>query len=876
MDENWTALDQPVPDLQRPFWIFRTPSGMRLLSLGDNSLWSYEGARFAPLAATANIDTQYVTAAEAYFDQQAGAIRLAVLRGYGQEPSKVFELSGESWTPVETTGALPATHYDRVVWHQGRQQLVHLRAVEGEGVEAALLIDGTWQKAGGKAPGIGGYGMTAGYDQARGLVVVVAGPCAGFDGERWIEVPKLPGSLGTPVHFISKRKSVELVMMATERATEPRNLLHALGPDGWQSRDGGRLVPFDRGLDCPRGCCVEDADGRERILFFACRPAPNECDRLYAEYDGQTVVPSGPLVPPTDAVRAGFGRIVAHERTPIFQPESTELAWAELREGAWMQPPPFSGGVLALILDGERTLRVGLDGAVHARGGGEWNQLANGPSDFSKRTDAAVAWDAEGRKLFVVSGEPLAGGRFPADLWCFTESTGWQAMSAKGKKPALSRAALAWDRARQRLVLFGGANKAQKESEVVYEFDGKAWQEFPLQGASFSRYGSRPSFELDPVTNQLVLVSKRRVTVYAGSGVFLPLSDDRVDGSATFDGHTRRVVTVERSEAGIQTFCRDVARELDALAKSGPLAVDERKSPKAGAQPRDSKQKEQPAPMPAQRYLQSNEDGADKFWFAELSGSSYTLHWGRRGSEGQRKTFDLASAEAARREFEKKVTAKLDKGYFDAPEGKAASAIAGRTAYLWKLGKKGADLVGGAAVGSAPSCAQCGAPMMHLVTLGREALGPNAVGVLKEHESLSVFMCASADGACETSEAFSGANAVVLRKESVKELAESWVDAGHTSDVPKAKAQRISYKTAFETDPEGEEADDPVLQNKCGGYVAWFQGEAIPDCPSCGKPMSFAAQFSEFDPKVNFGGDGVAYVFVCEEEHQGAVLWQSG
>jgi hypothetical protein len=63
--------------------------------------------------------------------------------------------------------------------------------------------------------------------------------------------------------------------------------------------------------------------------------------------------------------------------------------------------------------------------------------------------------------------------------------------------------------------------------------------------------------------------------------------------------------------------------------------------------------------------------------------------------------------------------------------------------------------------------------------------------------------------------------------------------------------------------------------SKVGGWPAWLQGPAVPDCARCSKPMAFFAQLGSL-PTLSFGDDGVLYSFVCLKCGVSASLIQSG
>lgn len=56
------------------------------------------------------------------------------------------------------------------------------------------------------------------------------------------------------------------------------------------------------------------------------------------------------------------------------------------------------------------------------------------------------------------------------------------------------------------------------------------------------------------------------------------------------------------------------------------------------------------------------------------------------------------------------------------------------------------------------------------------------------------------------------------------------------------------------------------------GYPYFIQGDDTPVCGTCKREMLFVAQLDEMG-RFDFGG-GVAYVFVCSEEHDARLLRQ--
>jgi len=99
------------------------------------------------------------------------------------------------------------------------------------------------------------------------------------------------------------------------------------------------------------------------------------------------------------------------------------------------------------------------------------------------------------------------------------------------------------------------------------------------------------------------------------------------------------------------------------------------------------------------RELEYEDHKSDKFWTIELDGAQHTVHYGRSGTAGQRRTKEFASEAAARKDFDKLVASKLRKGPFRVLSRQAMglrpSRFSGSAASMWyqrPLALVGADL----------------------------------------------------------------------------------------------------------------------------------------------------------------------------------------
>lgn len=83
------------------------------------------------------------------------------------------------------------------------------------------------------------------------------------------------------------------------------------------------------------------------------------------------------------------------------------------------------------------------------------------------------------------------------------------------------------------------------------------------------------------------------------------------------------------------------------------------------------------------RYFEFEDAKSSKFWEIELQGSSFTVRFGRMGTNGQSQTKDFASPDKAKVEHDKLVAEKVGKGYVE-KAGAQADRIPARTATALK------------------------------------------------------------------------------------------------------------------------------------------------------------------------------------------------
>jgi len=147
---------------------------------------------------------------------------------------------------------------------------------------------------------------------------------------------------------------------------------------------------------------------------------------------------------------------------------------------------------------------------------------------------------------------------------------------------------------------------------------------------------------------------------------------------------------------------------------------------------------------------------------------------------------------------------------------------------------------------------------------------------------LLLFMCQNDPGSCEEWDPNAGGNRVItVPCESLKlveppesgEVVRDTLYGAMTVDV-----NTDDYDEAREKWASSSGESTRQVLGQLGEHPAWIQGEEVPCCDSCSRPMSFVAQLEEgpdWKTAMNFGGGGCAYVYRCNcETHQAKMLWQ--
>ena len=457
---------------------------------------------------------------------------------FGQGTGETWEWSPAGWVRRAPATAPPPRQGHAVAWDAAAARVVVFGGVvrSGDGCDGngEQFCTGTWEWDGAdwtrrrsaSDPAGGAYAALA-YDRARGSLLLFGGyrevppDDAEYSDETW-ERREGVWEQRHPAHAPPPRARHALGADAARGTVLLFGGLHPQGGkladtwewdgDDWQQRHPGTVPP---GRD--RHSMVWDP-GRERVVLFGGRASEGvacgwyedeDCSDTW-EWDGddwQQVGPSG-----VEHVAYGSLAFDADEgRVLLFGTKSGEgEAWLEVLEWdgtAWLTLSPAGATparrkLPALAHDARRERTVLFGGNAASASvcgfplstlcrdtwewdGSTWARLRPGtipPARFGP----GVAYDAR-RGVVVVSGGCGAGGSYAScdelldDTWVW-DGESWEARGSG--PPARAFHALAWDAARETVVLFGGLGEAagacgEEDSALcsdTWEWDGEIWR----------------------------------------------------------------------------------------------------------------------------------------------------------------------------------------------------------------------------------------------------------------------------------------------------------------------------------------------------------------------------------------------------------------
>ncbi|MEM7203237.1 MAG: kelch repeat-containing protein [Planctomycetota bacterium] len=461
---------------------------------------------------------------------------------------------GAAWTPVSTPGPAPrsgaALAYDR-----GRDRVVLVGIVDQGGSVATETWewDGVqWTFASALSP-FGGPRAIA-YDEARGAVIVLAGPMGtartwAWDGASWTErtpAQSPPWRTNTSLSYDPLRQRV-----LAFGGDEGDLLSGRLTRDDLWEWDGATWTQVGLAARPPSraGAATSYDPARCRLVAFggwhfgfASRPLTDTWEWDGTGWSEQSSAPwtDGHPTPPADnaiAYDAARGQVV------LWQGDGRTWEW----DGqVWRPTPPLrtppgprQGFALAPDCNGIVLFGGTLGGVAQddtwTWDGTRWTEHVS-PLKPTARANHAMAYDAARQRLVLFGG--VSSGGATDDTWEWDGSS-WLQRAPANRPPRLAGHAMAYDAARRRVVLFGAG---------TWLWDGSSWSQ------------ATPAIAPPPRTSGAMAFDARRdvVVLYGGQQYSSALDDTwEWDGS----GWQQRLTPTRPPLLFDHSMVDDVARD---------------------------------------------------------------------------------------------------------------------------------------------------------------------------------------------------------------------------------------------------------------------------------------------------------------------------
>lgn len=178
--------------------------------------------------------------------------------------------------------------------------------------------------------------------------------------------------------------------------------------------------------------------------------------------------------------------------------------------------------VLGLALAAGALLSVGSipSGASTSLPPMGWSQAASLPSSFATRWDMAAAYFPTDGSVVLFGGSPqVQGDPWRNDTWIYTGGSWSKGPVAPSGLTPRGGAAMAYDPAIDKIVLFGGQGSAWPPNADTWLFDGSTWTQGPAAPAGMGgRAGAGMAY--DPDTGKIVLLGGSGTQPYNDTWLF--------------------------------------------------------------------------------------------------------------------------------------------------------------------------------------------------------------------------------------------------------------------------------------------------------------------------------------------------------------------
>lgn len=488
-DRQWTRLDVPAgPVLFHPQCAYdRTRDRVVLFGFTmvpgnrEPKTYEFDGTQWLDRApANAPDSSSHSGSSQALaYDELRGVTVMVV----GDE---VWEWDGVDWTERMPTQTPWFAYGQRLVYHAGLGGVVLLASVQSPPGSTLWQWTGNdWTLLDSAGPPLRAFGMT--YDRIRDRLVLFGGYDAGtsstdqtweWDGTAWTQrTPAVSPDPRYSCSLVYDEQSRQVVLLGGDSNVSNSDRLTRRETWQWDGLNWQETTPP---LPDPRteaALVYERHTGR--LLQFGGRVSlqfPNSVrDELWAYDDavGWQLLPQNTAPPPS------AGHTMAYDERRSLTVLCGQGLW-EYGAGTWrLRAPGISGFGGEVVYDSlrERCVLVqasmfGSPLRMFAWDGTTLVELfpTTMPSD---REGFAMAYDRARDEIVLFGGRAAGAGTRFGDTWIY-DGADWQQRAVSGPS-AREQAAMAYDAARDRTVLHGGLYSGPFYTGQSWEWDGSAW-----------------------------------------------------------------------------------------------------------------------------------------------------------------------------------------------------------------------------------------------------------------------------------------------------------------------------------------------------------------------------------------------------------------
>lgn len=428
-----------------------------------------------------------------------------ILFGGGFTPTDdTWEWDGTSWTQRTPVGSPPPRNQHRVAYDAFRQRIVLFGGLDAQN---GLLGD-TWEWDGvtwvQRTPAVSPPARaehTMVYDRARKRVVLFSGRSSNgylpdtweWDGSRWTQRTPVVSPPARYLHAMAYDETRERVVVFGGYG------VGGIRADHWEW-DGVSWVERTLAVKPPARAYHSMAwDAvRARVVLFSGAESSGAVLRDTWEWDGTSWTRRTPVTEPPgrghselayDGNTQSVLLFAGYENANGPSMRADTWAWdgANWTERAIVARPP-SRSYEAMAYDASRQRAVlfggyGNNGVAGLGDTWEWDGARWTERIFSSQTppgrgQTALAYDAARQRVVLFGGvtQFTLGGVTLADTWEL-DGQGWSRRTPVTSPPARANHHLAYDSSRQRVVLVGGSSENDVLFTDTWEWDGVNWTE---------------------------------------------------------------------------------------------------------------------------------------------------------------------------------------------------------------------------------------------------------------------------------------------------------------------------------------------------------------------------------------------------------------